>query len=74
MEERVSGENCDIRLLIACSTNVAVDRVLKTLHETGYTDFDRVGVNQSVDESLRKYVQKSDLRKFGNLKQTFEIN
>ena len=59
MEETISKKNCDIRLLIACSTNVAVDRVLKTLLETGYTDFDRVGVNQNVEKSLRKYVQKS---------------
>jgi hypothetical protein len=59
MEELVSSQNCNIRLLVACSTNVAVDRVLKSLHESGYTDFDRVGVSQSVEKSLRKYVQKT---------------
>ena len=58
-EEKISQAKCSIRLLVACSTNVAVDRVLKTLQESGYNDFDRVGVSQSVDKSLRKHVTKS---------------
>ena len=57
-EEKISQANCSIRLLVACSTNVAVDRVLKTLQDSGYSNFDRVGVNQSVDKSLRKHVTK----------------
>ena len=42
-EEKISQAKCSIRLLVACSTNVAVDRVLKTLQDSGYSDFDRVG-------------------------------
>ena len=41
-EEKISQAKCSIRLLVACSTNVAVDRVLKTLQDSGYSDFNRV--------------------------------
>ena len=58
--ENEIGSRCSrIRILIAASTNVAVDRVLGTLLESGYIDFERIGVSKKVDKPLRPYVAKS---------------
>jgi hypothetical protein len=58
-EEKTSGRSCGLRVLVASATNVAVDRVLKTLHETGYVDFQRVGVTTKVHKDLRRFLTKN---------------
>ena len=43
-------EESDTKILVCALTNVAVDRILLTLREQGFTDFARVGSLKKIDK------------------------
>ena len=46
-----AGED-DTKILVCALTNVAVDRILLTLKEQGFTDFSRVGSIKKINKTI----------------------
>ena len=53
----------DTKILVCALTNVAVDRILLTLKDQGFTDFARVGSLKKIDKKLLPFTHTSSSNK-----------
>ena len=56
-------EETDSKILVCALTNVAVDRILLTLKDQGFTDFARVGSLKKIDKQLLPFTHTSSSNK-----------
>jgi len=53
----------ETKILVCALTNVAVDRILLTLKEQGFTDFARVGSLKKINKALLPFTHHSSTNK-----------
>jgi nicotinamide mononucleotide adenylyltransferase len=56
-------EDTETRILVSSLTNVAVDRILVSLLDSGYTDFARVGSLKKINKLLLPFSHHSAIKK-----------